>query len=247
VRVRSLPQKRWQAVSASNDHFVFACAAAFKIAVQIIGGEYAPVRHNARNEPRRSRIERRVVPLDALGSRPHAHGLKRKLRVPQLDFDLFVVGAADVRRARHEHRHTHVAGRDRDLQGADLVEHPAVEADGVRRAGEHVDVLALHDVGGHVVRDDRHVEAHVTADRRRKPRALEIGPRLGAEQPHRLAARPRNLEHHADDRLAETLGHDRAVLRKEVDEIARHLLHLPVARVVGRDRVAENCLVNPFP
>ena len=136
---------------------------------------------------------------------------------------------------------------DGDLQRADLVDHITVEADRVRRTGEQVDTLALHDERGHVVGDDGHVEAHVAADRRGQARALKIGPRLRAEEADVLARKLCFLQHHANDGLAEALGHNRPVRREEVDKVFCDLIDLAVAAVVRADHVLADREVDICP
>ena len=185
--------------------------------MQIERREHAAVGDDAGDEVRRGHIERRIIALHALGRRAHAHGLQGKLRVAHLDFDGVLCLVTDIRRAGDEGRNAEVIGADGNLQCADLVDDVAVEADRVRRAGEQIHVLALHDERGHVVGDDGHVEAHVTADRGGEARALEIRPRLGAEQADVPAAVPALAQHRADDRLGEAVRHHRSVVGEHID------------------------------
>ena len=59
----------------SDDHFVLAHAAGGEVAMQIEGRKHAAVGDDAGNEVRRRQIEGRIVALDAVGRRAHAHGL----------------------------------------------------------------------------------------------------------------------------------------------------------------------------
>ena len=59
----------------SDDHFVLAHAAGGEVSMQIEGRKHAAVGDDAGNEVRRRQIEGRIVALDAVGRRTHAHGL----------------------------------------------------------------------------------------------------------------------------------------------------------------------------
>ena len=108
---------------------------------------------------------------------------------------------------------------NRNLEGADLVDHGAVQTDRVRSAGKHVHAAGLHQAGGHIVRDHRRLKTHLAANRGGQPSALEIGPGLGAEELQILPPAPGLAEHHAHDGLCKTLGHDCAVVREHVHKV----------------------------
>ena len=210
--------------------------------MEVIRGEDARVGHNARNQTRRRNVERRIVALHAFARRPHTHGLQDEVRVAHFDVQGIHRRVTLVRGAGREVRHAHVLGDDGDLEGADLVADVAVQTDRVRRGGEHVDALLLHDEGGHVVGDDRHVKAHVVSDGRGQARALEVRTGLRAEEAQVVAALPGHAQHLADDRLAEALGHDLAVLREHVHEVLRHPADLGIAGVVALHSVIDDGL-----
>ena len=210
--------------------------------MQIVGGEDARVGHNAADQVGRGDVEAGIVALHAVAGGLDAHGLEHEVGIAHLDVDGVHGGMALVRRAGDEVGHAHVLRHDGDLEGADLVDHMAVQADRVRSGGEHVDLLLLHHEGGHVVGDDGHVEAHVVADGGGQARTLEVGAGLGAEQADVLALLLGHLQHLADDGLAEALGHDRAVAGEHVHQIVRHLLDLVVAQVVGLHGVVHDGL-----
>ena len=137
-----------------------------------------------------------------------------------------------------------MVGADGNLEGADLIDDIPVQADCVRRAGKHVDALALHDKGRHIVGDDRHVKAHVMADRGSQARALKIRSRLRAEQPQRFPGVFRFFQHHAHNRLAEALGHDGSLLREHRNQILCNLVDLGIPGIVCPDNVGADCLVD---
>ena len=101
-------------------------------------------------------------------------------------------------------------------------------------------MLMLHHIGRHVVRDHRHIEAHIMAYGRRQPRPLKIGPRLRAEQTDGLAPLPALLQHHGHNGLAEALGHDGAVVGKLIHQMSGHLSHPGIAAVVGLHRIVPD-------
>ena len=166
---------------------------------------------------RRRDVEGGIVALHALHRRAHAHGLERKVRVSHFDVDTVDRVVSLVGRAGDKIRNAHVLGDDGILEGADLVDHMPVAADGVRRSGENVDLLVLHDERRHIVGDDRHIKAHVVADRGRQARALKIRARFGTEKSDILAAVSALAQHRTDDRLGKAVRHHRAVVGEHID------------------------------
>ena len=154
---------------------------------------------------------------------------------------------ADIRRAGNECRNTEMIGADGDLQCSNLVDDIAVEADCVRRAGEQIDVLPLHDEGGHIVGDHGHVEAHIMADRGCQACALKVRPCFRAEQAEGLSGLLRFLQHHADDRLSEALRHDRAAVWDERHKILCDFIDLAVAAVIGVYGMFADSKINRTP
>ena len=133
------------------------------------------------------------------------------------------------------HRHAQIVGGDGDLESAHLIHHMTIAADGIGGAGEEVNALTLHDIGGHIVGNDRHIKAHVVADGGGKARPLEERTGLGAEHTHLLPLLAALAEHHAQDGLGEALGHDCAAIGDEGRQVLTHLPHAGVTAVIGAD------------
>ena len=157
--------------------------------------------------------------------------------VPHLNDDVILALLVPVGDARHIVGHAEVLGQNGDLECADLVGDVAVPGDGVRRGGEHIDVLPFHGVGHHVVRDDGGVKSHLGEAAGGQPGALEIGPGLRAEHPEILVLLPRRPHDRADDGLAEALGQNGAVVGDELRQPVAHDLHGAVPAVQGLHRV----------
>ena len=69
-------------------------------------------------------------------------------------------------------------GEDRHARSSDLVGHVAVGRDAVTAHEAGVDPAVLHDDAGHVVADERDVDAGLLQFKRGQARALEKRPRL---------------------------------------------------------------------
>ncbi len=137
-------------------------------------------------------------------------------------------------------------GRDGDLVGTDFVDDVTVQTDGISRRRKYIDFFLLHHIRRHVVRDDRHVESHLVHDGRCEPRSLEIRASLRAKHPECLSARLAFTKHHAHNRLAEALGHDRAAIGQKIDEIICDAGHPPIAPVVKCDHFLTNRFIRRF-
>ena len=134
-----------------------------------------------------------------------------------------------VGRTRYKIRNTRVLGGDRNLIRADLVDNVTVHTYYISRRCENIDVFFFHNVGRHIVRDDGGVKAHLVADRRCQPCALEIRSCFGTENSDIVSPLPCDLEHHSDNRFTEALRHNRAVLRKHIHKMLGDEIDLSVS------------------
>ena len=184
--------------------------------------------------------------MDALLGGGLAEGFEHHLSIALLDFDVGGVLMAFVRRAGHVKGNTPVFRRQGNLEGANLVDDPAVHGDGVGGAGKYVNLLFVHSPAGHIVGDDRNVKAHVRKDAGGEARALEIGSRLRADEFNLFAPGFTFLAHKAENGLCEALGHNGALVRELVHQVFGDFLDFAVAGVGNGDDVVKNRLYGVF-
>ena len=145
---------------------------------------------------RRRHVERRVADLRAVGRQTRRPDVRDLAIVALLDRNPAAVRRVQIdggERRGDVERNAVLLGQHGDAVGADLVGDVAVGGDAIGADDDQIDLTEPHHRAGHVVGDDRRVDAVPDELPRGQPRALQKRPRLVGEHGDRScpARRPR--------------------------------------------------------